>query len=108
MNYRSANAKSEAKPSSMESYFLGIQREIIFIWGCKPKRLHEPVFNSPHECTLAVIENKISLQQAKGVFTAIHIVLSRNDLLVPFWAAQFYTVSGESEIIEFTNHIEDF
>ena len=82
VNYRSAKRNSEVKPSSMKSYLLGIQRGFSAIWGYKLKMLEGPVFNSPQEVLTAVIDNNFRLQQASGVFTESHNVLSKDDLLL--------------------------
>ena len=82
VNYRSAKTNSEVKPSSMKSYLLGIQRGFSAVWGYKLNILEGPVFNSPQEGLTAVIDNKFSLQQASGLFTERHNVLSKEDLLL--------------------------
>ena len=80
VNYRSSKTASEVKPISMKAYILGIQRAFATIWGYKLKILEGPLFNCPNEGLLAVIDNRFSLQQADGIFTESHNVLSHEDL----------------------------
>ena len=80
VNYRSSKTASEVNLSSMKAYILGIQRAFATIWGYNLKILEGPIFNCPNEGLLAVIDNRFSFQQADGIFTESHTVLSHEDL----------------------------
>lgn len=61
----------------MRGYILGIQRVFAFQWGYDLKFLEGNVFDCPTKRIMAVLENKLILQQSKGVVAESHNARSK-------------------------------
>lgn len=75
VHYKNGKTMEDVKPSIMRGYHRhtkGLSRRL----GYDLNLLQGPVFNCKNEGLMAVIDNKFSLQQAQGVFTESHNVLS--------------------------------
>lgn len=79
VNFKCTKSESKIKPGAMKDYITGIQRSFSRDWGYRVKLLEGHIFNCVRDGLMALINNKFSFQQCKGVFSESHNDLSSDD-----------------------------
>lgn len=80
VNYRQIASGGEVMPSTMKGYIIGLYRFFKIECGYELSLLQGPMFNCKTEGLVAVMNSWISEQQARGMNTRNHNVLSPRDI----------------------------